>query len=45
MRQARVPRNVTRNTKLRGAQCSPEVAFKSTNFRVQENLILPVLER
>ena len=43
MRQTHVSANSTRRTKLRGAQCSPEFAFRSTDFCVPENLIFPVL--
>ena len=39
MRRTRVPLNVTRSTQLRGAQRSPELALRSTDFRVPENLI------
>ena len=38
MRRTRVPSNVTRSTKLKGAQRSSELAFRSTDFRVPENL-------
>ena len=43
MRQARVLSKVTRSTKLQGAQCSPELGLKSTNFRAPENLIFLAL--
>ena len=43
MRQTRVPPNITRSTKLQGAQCSPELAFRSTDFCVPEYLIFPAL--
>ena len=43
MKQARVPPNVTRSTKLQGAQRFPGLAFRNTVFRVQENLIFPAL--
>ena len=43
MRRTRVPPNTTRSTKERGAQRSPELAFKSTDFCVPENLIVPAL--
>ena len=43
MRQARVPLKVTRCTKLRGVQCSSELALRSTDFRAPENLIFPSL--
>ena len=39
MRRTHVPPNVTRSTKLWGAQCSPELAFRSTDIRVPANLI------
>ena len=41
MRLTCVPPNVTRSTKLRGAQCSPELAFKNKDFCIPENLIFP----
>ena len=43
MRQILVPRNVTRSTKLQGAQCAPDLALKSTEFCSPENLIFPAL--
>ena len=43
IRQTCVPPNVTRSTKLWGVQRSPELAFRSTGFRVPENLIFPAL--
>ena len=43
MGRTRVLPNVTRCTKLRGAQRSPEIAFRSTDFCVLENLIFPAL--
>ena len=43
MRQTFVARNVTRSTKLRGAQCLPKLALRSTEFRSPENLIFPAL--
>ena len=43
MRRTCVPPNVTRRAKLRGAQRSPELTFKSTNFCLPEILIFPVL--
>ena len=43
MRRTRVPPNVTRSTKLRGAQRSPELTFRSTDIRVPENLMFPTL--
>ena len=39
MRRTRVPPNITRSTKLRGAQRFPKLAFKSKDFRVPQNLI------
>ena len=45
MRQTRVPRNVTRSTKLRGAQRSAELALRSMDLRVPENLIFPALSK
>ena len=44
MRRKRLPSNVTRSVKLRGAQRSPELAFRSTDFRLPENLIFPALK-
>ena len=44
MRWKCVPPNVTRSIKLWGAQCSPELAFRSMNFCLWENLIFPVLK-
>ena len=44
MRQTHVTPNVTRTTKLRGAEHSPELAFRSTDFRVPGNLIFPALQ-
>ena len=43
MRRTRVLPNATRSTELGGAQCSPELAFGSTEFLVPENLIFPAL--
>ena len=43
MSRTRLPSIVTGSTKLRGAQRSPELAFRSTDFRVPENLICPAL--
>ena len=43
VRQTLLLRNVTRSTKLRGAQRSPELALRSTDFRSPENLIFPAL--
>ena len=37
MRRTRVPPNVTKSTKLGG---SPELSFRSTDFREPENLFL-----
>ena len=36
MRRTRVPPNVTRSTKLRDAQLSPELAFRSVDFLVYQ---------
>ena len=44
MRQTRVPPNVTRSTKLQGIQYSPELALRTMDFHVPENLIFPALE-
>ena len=43
MTRTHVPRKVTRCTKLRGAQRSPELALRSTDFHTPENLIFPAL--
>ena len=43
MTRTRVPRKVTRCTKLRGAQRSPELALRSADFRTPENPIFPAL--
>ena len=43
MRGTQVPPNVTRSTKLRGAQHFPKLTFRSTDFCVPENLIFPAL--
>ena len=43
IRQTHVPANGTTRTKSRGAQRSPEFAFRSMDFSVPENLIFPVL--
>ena len=43
MMRTRVPPNVTRSRKVRGAQHSPQLAFRSTDFYVPENLIFPAL--
>ena len=43
MRRTCVLSNITSSTKLRGAQHSLELAFRSTDFRVPENLIFPAL--
>ena len=39
MRRTGGTRNVTRSTKSRGIQHAPELTFRSTDFRVPENLI------
>ena len=43
MRPTGVPCKVTRSTKLRGAQRSPELGLRSTAFRAPENLIFSAL--
>ena len=43
MRRRHLSCKVTRCTKLRGAQRSPELALKSTDFHAPGNLIFPVL--
>ena len=43
MRGTRVTCKVTRSTKLRGAQRSPELGLRSTDFRAPENLIFLAL--
>ena len=43
MRQTCVPLNNKRSTKLWGPQRSPEIALRSKNFCVPENLIFPAL--
>ena len=43
MRLTLVPSNVTRSIKLRGAQYSPELAFRRMEFCVPENLTFPAL--
>ena len=43
MRRTHVPPNVTRSRILWGPQRSPELAFRSTDFCVAENLIFPAL--
>ena len=43
VRQTLVPRNVTRSTKLRGAQHAPGLALKNKEFRSPRNLIFPAL--
>ena len=43
MRLTRVPFKVTRSTKLQGAQHSPDLGLRSTDFRAPENLIFPAL--
>ena len=45
MSRTRLPSIVTGSTKLQGVQRSPELAFRSTDFRVSENLIFPALYR
>ena len=45
MRRTRVLTNGTRSTKLQGALRSPELGFKSTDFRVPENLIFQALPK
>ena len=41
MRRTRVPCKMTRSTKLQGAQRSPELGLRNTDFRAPENLIFP----
>ena len=43
MRLTHIPTNIARSTKLRGTQRSPELAFRSTDFCVPENLIFLAL--
>ena len=43
MGQTSVPPNATRSTKLSGTQHALELAFRSTDFHVPENLIFPAL--
>ena len=43
MRRTRVFPNVTRSTKLRGTQRSPELGFRSTELRVQKYIIFLAL--
>ena len=43
MRRTRLPPKVARSRKLRGVQRSPELTFRSTDFRVPEILIFPAL--
>ena len=43
--QGEVPSNDTRSKKLRETQCSPKLAFRSTDFCVPENLVFPELNR
>ena len=43
MWRTRVSREITRCTKLRGVQRSPELSLRSTDFRAPENLIFPAL--
>ena len=38
-----VAANITKSKNLRGAQRSPEFAFRSTDFCVPENLLFPAL--
>ena len=40
MRRTPVPLHVKMSTKLRGAQRSPELAFRSTDFRVPDLIFL-----
>ena len=40
-----VPTNNTRSAKLRGAQRSPELVFRSADLLLPENLIFPALIR
>ena len=44
MRRTCVPPNVKKSTQLQGAQRSPELAFRSTDIRVPENLIFLALQ-
>ena len=44
MRRTRVPPKVKKSTQLQGPQCSPELAFRSTDIRVPENLIFLALQ-
>ena len=43
MRGTRVPHKATRCTKLPGAQGSPELDLRSTDFCATESLIFPAL--
>ena len=43
MRQTRVTPNINMSTKSQGAQRSPELGFRITDFRVPKNLIFPLL--
>ena len=43
MRSICTPPNVIKSTKLPGAQHSPELAFRSTDFHVPKNIIFPAL--
>ena len=43
MRRTHLPGKVTRCTKLRGTQHSPEFSLRGTDFHAQENLIFPTL--
>ena len=44
MSRTRVPPKVARSTKLQGAQRSPELTFRNTDFRVPEILTFPALK-
>ena len=43
MKPTHVPPNIARSTKLQGAQCSRDLAFRRMNFCVPENLIFSAL--
>ena len=43
MKWTPVPPSFTRCTKLHGTQCPPELAFRSMDILVPENLIFPAL--
>ena len=45
MRETLVPPEVTRSTKLGGAEHSPELGFRSMDFRVPENLNFSALKK